>query len=166
LFAALASLRIIPGPTARNVDFARSPLGKLRMPLVISGISPSFGFLHRTRLSPGFGRGLYRSLLQRAEQRLRLLQIARVEAFGEPAVNLTQQFAHLLRLALIAPETRKGSWRRGVPRILPVVGGQRRGHNRRKPGLSQQHQITAIAGHQTLATVQKCSKSAEQRQSF
>jgi Type I phosphodiesterase / nucleotide pyrophosphatase len=30
----------------------------------------------------------------------------------------------------------------------------------------QQHQITAIAGHQTLATVQKCSKSAEQRQSF
>jgi hypothetical protein len=40
------------------------------------------------------------------EQRLRLLQIERVEAFSEPAVNRSQQFARLLRLTLIPPEPR------------------------------------------------------------
>jgi hypothetical protein len=70
------------------------------MPPVISGISPSFGFLRRTRLGPGFGRGLYRSLLQRAEQRLRFVQIARVEPLGEPPVHRSQQFA---RFALALP---------------------------------------------------------------
>ena len=39
---------------------------------------------------------LRRQLLQ---QRLRLLQIARVEAFGEPAIMRSEQFASLLRLA-------------------------------------------------------------------
>ena len=43
----------------------------------------------------------YRELLQ---QRLGLLQIERVEAFGEPAINRSQQFASLLHLALVAPE--------------------------------------------------------------
>ena len=42
-----------------------------------------------------------RQLLQ---QRLRLFQIARVEPLSEPAVNRSQQFASLLRLALVAPE--------------------------------------------------------------
>ena len=40
------------------------------------------------------------------QQRLRFLQIARVETFSEPAVDRSQQFASLLRLALRAPEAR------------------------------------------------------------
>jgi hypothetical protein len=42
-----------------------------------------------------------RQLLQ---QRLCLFQIERVEAFGKPAVNRSEQFARLLHLALVAPE--------------------------------------------------------------
>ena len=42
--------------------------------------------------------------VQLLQQRLRLLQIARVEPFGEPAVDRSEQFARLLRLALVAPE--------------------------------------------------------------
>ena len=34
------------------------------------------------------------------QERLCLLQIERVEAFGEPAINRSEQFANLLRLAL------------------------------------------------------------------
>src|SRR6476660_3135126 len=44
---------------------------------------------------------LFRQLLQ---QLLRLLQIARIEPLGEPAVHRSQQFARLLNLALVAPE--------------------------------------------------------------
>jgi len=44
---------------------------------------------------------LWRQLL---EQRLRLLQVERVEALRKPAVNRRQQFASLLRLALVTPE--------------------------------------------------------------
>ena len=44
---------------------------------------------------------LRRQLLQ---QRLRFLQIARVEALRKPPVNRSQQFARLLHLALVAPE--------------------------------------------------------------
>ena len=46
----------------------------------------------------------YVSTLQFPQQRLRLLQIARVEAFGEPPVNRSQELARLLHLALVAPE--------------------------------------------------------------
>jgi hypothetical protein len=48
----------------------------------------------------------YNKLLrpQLLQQRLRLLQIARVEPFREPPVNRSQQFARLLHLALVAPE--------------------------------------------------------------
>ena len=45
--------------------------------------------------------GLCRQLLQ---QRLRLLQIARVKPLSEPAVDRSKQFARLLHLALVAPE--------------------------------------------------------------
>jgi len=38
------------------------------------------------------------------QQRLSLLQIARVEPFGEPAVERSEKFASLLRLPLIAPQ--------------------------------------------------------------
>jgi hypothetical protein len=41
---------------------------------------------------------------QLVEQRLRLLQIARVEPLSEPPVNRSEQFARLLHLALVAPE--------------------------------------------------------------
>ena len=44
---------------------------------------------------------LRRQLLQ---QRLRLLQIKRVKALGEPAVDRTDEFARLLHLALVASE--------------------------------------------------------------
>ena len=42
--------------------------------------------------------------VQFLEQDLGLLQIERVEPFSEPAVGRSQQFARLLRLALVAPE--------------------------------------------------------------
>src|SRR6476660_3099791 len=44
---------------------------------------------------------------QLLQQRLRLLQIARVEAPRKPAVNRSKQFARLLHLALVTPEARK-----------------------------------------------------------
>jgi hypothetical protein len=42
--------------------------------------------------------------VQFVRQRLGLFQIARIEAFGEPAVNRNKQFARLLHLALVTPE--------------------------------------------------------------
>ena len=56
---------------------------------------------------------LRRQLLQ---QRLRLFQIARVEALREPAVHRSQQFVRSLRLALVAPEPRGSR-----PRQLPTL---------------------------------------------
>ena len=47
---------------------------------------------------------LRRQLLQ---QRLRLLQIARVKPLGEPPVHRSKQFASLLRLPLVTPEARE-----------------------------------------------------------
>jgi hypothetical protein len=47
-------------------------------------------------------RGLGRPQL--LQQRLRLFQIARVEAFRKPSVHRSEQFAGLLRLTLITPE--------------------------------------------------------------
>ena len=41
---------------------------------------------------------------QLVEQRLSLLQIARVKPFGEPAVDRSEKLASLIPLALIAPE--------------------------------------------------------------
>jgi hypothetical protein len=47
---------------------------------------------------------LRRQLLQ---QRLGVLQIERVEAFGEPAVDRSEQLARLLHFALVTPEGRE-----------------------------------------------------------
>jgi hypothetical protein len=44
--------------------------------------------------------------VQLIEQRLSLLQIEGVEAFGEPAVDRSEKVASFVPLALIAPETR------------------------------------------------------------
>jgi hypothetical protein len=45
--------------------------------------------------------------VQLVEQRLRLLQIARIEPLRKPPVNRSEQFASLLLLALVTPEARK-----------------------------------------------------------
>src|SRR5271169_3683600 len=47
-----------------------------------------------------------RARRQLLQQCLRLLQIKRVEALGEPAVDRSEQIAGLISLALIAPEPR------------------------------------------------------------
>src|SRR5271169_3695515 len=57
----------------------------------------------RQAQSRSSNRSLRRQFLK---QRLRFLQIERVEAFGEPAINRSEQFASLLRLPLITPEPR------------------------------------------------------------
>jgi hypothetical protein len=44
-------------------------------------------------------------LRQLLQQRLRLLEVALVVAFREPPVHRSQQFACLLHLALVTPET-------------------------------------------------------------
>jgi len=41
------------------------------------------------------------------QQRLGLLEVARIEPFREPPVDRSEQFASLLRLALRAPEARR-----------------------------------------------------------
>ena len=59
---------------------------------------------------PESAAGRCRQLLQ---QRLRLLQIARIEPLSEPPVNRSKQFARLLHLALVAPEAcepHRGRW--------------------------------------------------------
>jgi hypothetical protein len=60
------------------------------------------------------------------KQRLRLLQIARVEALGEPSVDRSEKLAGLIPLTLIAPETGKASRSAQFmgPRILSAGYGQ------------------------------------------
>ena len=67
---------------------------------------------------------LRRQLLQ---QRLRFLQIARVEAFSEPAVDRSEQFARLLRLAPVAPEVREAHCGAELPRFGLLLAGDREG---------------------------------------
>ena len=45
-------------------------------------------------------------LLQFGQQRLCLVQIARIKPFGEPAVDRSEQIAGLISVPLIAPEPR------------------------------------------------------------
>ena len=58
---------------------------------------------------------------ERVQQRLRLLQIARVEAFREPAVNWSKQFARLPHLALVAPEAREAHCGAQFPGLCPLL---------------------------------------------
>jgi hypothetical protein len=62
--------------------------------------------------SRDYNEPLRRQLLQ---ERLRFLQIARVEALREPAVNRSKQFASLLWLTLVAPEARHAHCRSEFP---------------------------------------------------
>jgi hypothetical protein len=51
-----------------------------------------------------------------------LLQIERVEALGEPAVDQSEQFASLLRFALVTPEAREAYCRAEFPGFcLPLL---------------------------------------------
>jgi hypothetical protein len=90
-------------------------------------------FLRRMQLSPKFRSCSAPDHCANAPQRLRFLQIARVEPLSEPPVNRSQQFARLAHLALVAPEACEASWRRGVPRIWLVIGG--------RPGSAPDHDV-------------------------
>src|SRR6516165_8528238 len=58
---------------------------------------------------------------QLIEQLLSLFQIARVEPFGKPAVDRSEQLASLIPLALIAPEPRHDGYA-----LSRVPGGEDR----------------------------------------
>ena len=76
---------------------------------------------------------------QFVQQRLRLFQIERIKALGEPAVDRREQIAGLMPLALIAPEPRHA--RRG------------RSHNR-SPRLARRSAGDAAAEHTLVPTKQ------------
>ena len=63
---------------------------------------------------------LERQLLQ---QRLRLLQIARVEPFRKPAVNRSKQFVRLLHLTLVAPAACEAHGGAEFPRFGLLLAG-------------------------------------------
>ena len=58
------------------------------------------------------------------QQHLRLLQIARVEPLRKPPVNRSEQFASLLRLALVAPEARKAYCGAEFPELCRAFAGR------------------------------------------
>jgi hypothetical protein len=62
----------------------------------------------------------------RVQQRLRLLQIARVKPFGEPAVNRNKQFARLPHLVLVVPEVREARCGAEFPLVLTRTAIRRR----------------------------------------
>jgi hypothetical protein len=57
------------------------------------------------------------------KQRLSLLQIMRIEALSEPPVHGSQQFASLLRLALILPEPRHAHRGAQFPGLCVLLTG-------------------------------------------
>ena len=59
------------------------------------------------------------------KQRLGLLQIERVEAFGEPAVDRSEKLAGLIPLALIAPEPRHAHCGAQFPGFCLLLAGNR-----------------------------------------
>ena len=60
------------------------------------------------------------SCRQLVEQRLGLLQIERVEAFGKLVLDWREKIAGLIPLALVAPEPRHPRRRAQFPRLLPA----------------------------------------------
>src|SRR6516162_7695270 len=58
---------------------------------------------------------------QCVDQRLRVLQVARIEPFGKPPVDRSEQFEGLLRLTLVAPRPRHAHRRTQFPG-LRVMG--------------------------------------------
>ena len=70
-----------------------------------------------------FHRPLRRQLPQ---QRLRLLQIARVVALCKPPVNRSKQFGRLLRLALVTPEACEADGGAEFPGFGLLLAGNRK----------------------------------------
>ena len=71
-----------------------------------------------------------------SSKRLGLLQIERVEAFGEPAVDRSEKFAGLIPLALIAPEPRHAHRRAQFPGFCLLLHAQPRARARNTLPLS------------------------------
>src|SRR5258708_511468 len=67
------------------------------------------------------------SLLELLEQRLRLLQVRRVETLGKPAVDRREEFAGFVALASVAPESGEAGGGAQLPevRALPPRNGDR-----------------------------------------
>ena len=86
-----AGISLFMGPSAEPISSGKAVRHRRWSIASVIGHAAVFG---------GGIRTLHRQLLQ---QRLRLFQVARVEALREPAVNRSQQFARLLHLALVAP---------------------------------------------------------------
>jgi hypothetical protein len=59
------------------------------------------------------------------QQRFGLFQIARVEPFGEPAINRSEQFASLLCLPLVAPEPRHAHYCAQLPGLCLLLSRNR-----------------------------------------
>ena len=78
----------------------------------------------------------YESGVQLIEQRLGLLQIERVEAFGEPAVDRSEKIAGLIPLALIAPEPRHAHRGAQFPGLCLLLHAQPRARARNTLPLS------------------------------
>ena len=88
------------GLRVRCLPEERDAVGEPR--IVILGLRQAVFVLHDLR-----GRfEIAWSAVQLIEQCLGLLQVTRVEAFGEPTIDRSEQLPSLLRLALFAPETR------------------------------------------------------------
>ena len=81
-----------------SVDLSK----KLASLIPLALVTPEAGHAHRSHRAKCVSRSR-RELLQ---QRLGLLQIERIEAFGEPTVGRSEKIASLIPLALIAPEPR------------------------------------------------------------
>src|SRR6478752_2043372 len=64
----------------------------------------SRGAVSASRASRDIDRQIVLSCRKLVEQRLGLLQIKRIEAFGEPVVDRGEQIASLFPLVLVAPE--------------------------------------------------------------
>src|SRR5271155_4477312 len=64
--------------------------------------------------------------MQLIQQRLRLLQIERVEAFGEPAVDRSEQFTSLLPFPLITPQPRRARRRAQFPGLRLLLPRDRK----------------------------------------
>src|SRR5262245_17775746 len=64
---------------------------------------------------------------QLVEQRLGVLQVARVEAFGEPAVDRGEEIARFGALALIAPEAREARRSAQLERAGALLAGDGEG---------------------------------------
>ena len=67
------------------------------------------------------------ALRQRVQQCLRIFQVRRIKAFGEPPVDRCQEVMGFLALALLLPETRQAGGGPQLPGFGSLVAGQGQG---------------------------------------